>query len=301
VNTISIPEQQIASRIFDCDQAELREKFNHASLQFAHHLSGHPLFEIPRLIELSRKLASTGSVYQDDAEIDVGQRWDQTPSAELSVDETIRRIQEENAWIILRRAEQDPEYDALLNQCMSEVQHLLGRNLKREMMVQDAIVFITSPRRITAYHIDRECNFILQIHGEKEISVFDKHDRDVLPEVEIERFWIVDNNAAVYKPHYQDRATVYHMSPGKVIHVPVNAPHWVKNSDNISVTLSVNFQFRDDFPAHVYRANYLLRKLGVSPTPPGKSSALDALKCGVMKATYDPAKRAKQFFRKVAG
>jgi hypothetical protein len=301
VNTISIPERQVASRIFDCDHAELREKFNHASLQFTHHLSGHPLFEIPRLIELSKKLASTGSVYQDDAEIDVGQRWDQTPSAELSVDETIRRLQEENAWIILRRAEQDPEYDALLNQCMSEVQHLLGRDLKREMMVQDAIVFITSPRRITAYHIDRECNFILQIHGEKEISVFDKHDRDVLPEEEIERFWMVDNNAAVYKPHYQDRATVYHMAPGKVIHVPVNAPHWVKNSNNISVTLSVNFQFRDDFPAHVYRANYLLRKLGLSPTPPGKSNTLDALKCGVMKASYDPAKRAKQLFRKIGG
>ena len=284
--------------IFSCDRDELRAKFNRVSLEFSHYLSGHPLFELPRLIELSKKLEAKGSVYQDAADIGVGQRWDQTPSAKTSVDETIRRIQEDNAWIILRSAEQDPEYDALLNQCIGEIQSLLGRDLKSEMMVQDAIVFITSPRRVTAYHIDRECNFILQIHGEKEISVFDKHDREVLPEEEIERFWMVDNNAAVYKPELQERAAVYKMVPGKAIHVPVNSPHWVKNGENISVTLSANFQFRDEFPAHVYRANYLLRKLGRTPTPPGRSRTLDALKTAAMKVSYEPAKQARRWMRK---
>lgn len=297
--TITLTNETTSS-IFRCDRAEFREQFNRCSFEFAHHLSGHRLFEIPRLIELSKRLASTGNAYHDAGEVQVGQRWDESPQGTLSVDETLRRIQEAGAWIILRQAEQDPEYGALLNECMDEVQSLLGRDLKKVMKVQDAIVFITSPNRVTAYHIDRECNFILQIHGQKDISVFDKDDRDVLPEEEIERFWMVDNNAAIYKEQYQNRAKVYRMGPGKAIHVPVNSPHWVKNDNNISVTLSVNFQFRENFPAHVYRANYLLRKLGMSPTPPGNFASRDALKCWAMNATYVPARGVRRFFSKVA-
>ncbi len=286
--------------IFDCDQGEFREKFNHRSFAFTHHLSQHKLFEIPRLVELAKKLEHTGSVYYDAGEIRVDQRWDESPAGSWTVDEAIRRIQDAGAWIILRSAEQDPEYGAVLDECMAEIQTLLGKNLKKEMKVQDAIVFITSPKRVTTYHIDRECNFILQIHGDKDISVFDQKDRDVLPEEEIERFWMVDNNAAVYKPQYQDRATVYRMAPGKVIHVPVNAPHWVKNDNNISVTLSVNFQFRENFPAHVYRANYLLRKFGLSPTPPGQSGIRDAVKVFAMNTTYVPARATRRLFGKIS-
>jgi hypothetical protein len=287
----------ITESILQCDSVQFREQFNRYSFEFSHHLSGHRLFQIPRLIELSKKLASTGSVYYDAGEIQVGQRWDQSPPGTHSVDETIKRIQDAGAWIILRRAEQDPEYGAVLEECMAEVQTLLGKDLKKEMLVQDAIVFITSPHRVTAYHIDRECNFILQVHGEKDISVFDRNDRDVLPEEEIERFWMVDNNAAVYKEHYQNRATVYSVGPGKGIHVPVNAPHWVRNKDNISVTLSVNFQFRENYPAHIYRANYLLRKAGINPTPPGHSKIRDRLKCLAINATYVPARMARRLLK----
>src|SRR5271170_5606990 len=285
VSMATITRANITEGILQCDSAQFREQFNQHSFEFAHHLSGHRLFEIPRLIELAKQLSSTGSVYYDAGEVRVGQRWDQSPPGTHSVDETIRRIQDAGAWIILRRAEQDPEYCAVLEECMAEVQMLLGKNLKKEMLVQDAIVFITSPYRVTAYHIDRECNFILQVHGDKDISVFDRNDRDVLPEEEIERFWMVDNNAAVYKEHYQNRATVYSVGPGMGIHVPVNAPHWVRNKNNISVTLSVNFQFRENYPAHVYRANYLLRKVGIKPKPPGHSKIRDRLKCLAMNAT----------------
>jgi hypothetical protein len=285
-----------ATRIFECDEVEFREQFDRRSFEFLHHLSGHPLFEIPRLVELAKKLAQTGAVYQDAGEIGVGQRWEDCPSANLSVDETIRRIRDTGAWIILRRAEEDPEYRVILDDCMAEIRNLLGRDLKKEMMVQNAIIFITSPNRISTYHIDRECNWILQIHGEKDISVFDKNDREVLPEEEIERFWTIDNNAATYKEQYQSRAKVYRLAPGRAVHVPVNAPHWVKNDNNISVTLSVNFQFQDSFRADIYRANHWLRKVGFSPTPPGKSQLRDNLK----RAAYGRARSMRRAFSKSA-
>jgi hypothetical protein len=294
MQTESATLSQKAARIFECDEVEFREQFDRRSFEFLHHLSGHPLFEIPRLIELSKKLSETGGVYYDAGEIQVGQRWENCPSLALSVDETIRRIRDAGAWIILRRAEEDPEYRVILDDCMAEIRNLLGWDLKKEMMVQNAIIFITSPNRIATYHIDRECNWILQIHGEKDISVFDKNDRDVLPEEEIERFWTVDNNAATYKEQYQSRAKVYRLAPGRAVHVPVNAPHWVKNDNNISVTLSVNFQFQDSFRADIYRANYWLRRAGFSPTPPGKSQLRDTLK----RAAYGRARSVRRALRR---
>lgn len=287
---------QKSTRVFECDTIEFRELFDRRSFEFSHHLSGHPLFEIPRLIELSKRLSETDGVYYDAGDISVGQRWKDCPSGSLSVDETIRRIRDAGAWIILRRAEEDPEYRVILDDCMSEIRGLVGRDLSAEMKVQNAIIFITSPNRISTYHIDRECNWILQIHGEKDLSVFDRNDREVLPEEEIERFWTVDNNAAIYRDQYQNRATVYRLAPGRAVHVPVNAPHWVKNDKNISVTLSVNFQFRDSFRADLYRANYYLRKIGLSPTPPGNSPLRDDLK----RTVYSGARSLRRLIRKTA-
>jgi hypothetical protein len=164
---------------------------------------------------------------------------------------------------------------------------LMGLDLDRVMKVQEIILFVTSPMRVTSYHIDRECNFLLQVRGEKTLSVFDQNDRIVLPEEELERFWSVDHNAAVHKPEHQNRAREFAMTPGTAVHIPVNAPHWVKNHDNVSISVSVNFQFRDRMLANVYRANYALRKLGLHPTPPGRSSFRDLMKsCAVEPAVW---------------
>ena len=155
---------------------------------------------------------------------------------------------------------------------------LLGNALPAKMKKRDAYIFITSPNRKTVFHIDRECNFLMQIRGDKVIHLFSKYDRDVLPEEEIERFWTVDNNAAVYKPEYQDRATSYNFTPGTGVHIPVNAPHWVQNGNNISVTLALTFQFMTTELANIYRTNFYLRKMGITPLPPGQSKVRDSVK-----------------------
>jgi len=73
-----------ATRIFACDEAEFRERFDRRSFEFSHYLSGHPLFELPRLVELSKKLSATGGVYYDAGDINVDQRWEDCPSVSLS-------------------------------------------------------------------------------------------------------------------------------------------------------------------------------------------------------------------------
>jgi hypothetical protein len=257
-----------------------REHFNNRHFVLQHELSGHPLFELPRLIELARatSVSRPDDLYYDAGVTDLNERWGTSPCA-FAVDETIQRIESAGAFIILKRAESDPAYAEVLQRCMSDLLEVSGRELAKRMRRQEVILFITSPRRITTYHIDSETNFLLQLHGEKDISIFSKFDREVLPEDEIERFWCEDNNAAVYKPQLQHHADVVRLKPGNGVHIPVNAPHWVQNDNNISVSVSINYHNWDREYAHLYTANYFLRrKLGLSPTPPARSALLDSIK-----------------------
>ena len=64
---------------------------------------------------------------------------------------------------------------------MREFEGLTGVNFKKVMRMEDALIFVTSPRRVTPYHIDRECNFLLQIRGEKNLYVFDRNDQEDCP------------------------------------------------------------------------------------------------------------------------
>jgi hypothetical protein len=277
------------------DQLEVRDKFDRSQFTFGHDLAEHPEFAVPRLIELAKSTAEfrPADVYYDVGVVDIGQRWETIPKGPLPVDETIRRIETEGAWIVLWRADLDPAYSRLLTAALSDILTITGAEIERQIKKKEIIIFITSPNRVTTYHIDRECNFLLQINGKKEISIFAREDREVLPEVEIERFWTVDNNAPVYRRHLQHRAEVLMLEPGNGVHIPINAPHWLKNGDNISVTASFNFQFHDSVRADIYRANYYLRKFGLEPRPPFLSPVADALKRPLGAAAY----KARQLYR----
>ncbi|MBW4027379.1 cupin-like domain-containing protein [Acidipila rosea] len=264
--------------------SEFREKFDRKPFLVSHTLlADHPLFTLSRLRELARYLRDHHcDIVWDAGEVGIGQRWNEVPRKNLTVDDALDRIDQVGAWIVLKQVERAPEYGALLEAFMHEVSEKTGRDIMKEQKQMDAILFITSPNRVTSYHIDRECNFLLQVSGDKQISVFDREDREVLPEEEIETFWSVDNNAARYRPEYQNRASVYDLSPGKGIHIPVNCPHWLRNGNNISISFSVSYQFKDTRRKYIYQSNHYLRKMGLKPTPPGLSPAKDKVKCMVM-------------------
>jgi hypothetical protein len=161
---------------------------------------------------------------------------------------------------------------------MSDILEVSGRELERKMRRKEVIVFITSPNRLTTYHIDSENNFLLQLSGKKEINLFRPEDREVTTEQEIERFYSIDTNSAIYKPQLQHRAEVLTLEPGMGVHIPVNAPHWLKNGDNISISVSINYHGYDSERGAIYRTNHYLRRLSLNPTPPFRSPVVDHLK-----------------------
>jgi len=263
----------------EVDSSVFRENFDRKSFDVSHYLADHPLFQLPQLMELAERTLRTrpSDLYYDMGDVAPGQKWKDTTRT-FSPLKALRRLETSDAWFIFRSTQRDPAYTELFRRALAEIKHMVGDDIESKISKEDIIIFVTSPRRVTAYHIDRECNFILQIHGEKDLHVFDREDREVLPEEELERFWTFDNNAANYRPELQDRARTYRLAPGRGVHVPVNCPHWLRNGDDISVTLSVNFQFIDSLRADIYRANHYLRRLGIHPSPPGRSATRDRAK-----------------------
>ncbi len=266
--------------VVDLEGSRFREDFDRRDFPVAHNLADCPLFTLPRLVELAAATASSrpNDVYYDAGNVAVSQRWSDSPKLEEPVDVTMRRIETSGAWIVLRQVNLHPGYAGVLESCVQDMLRLSGRQLKERMKRIEIIVFVTSPQRVTTYHIDRECSFLLQVHGEKEINIFDRDDREVLPEQELERFWTVDNNAAQYKHDLQARAHVYQLKPGDGVHIPVNAPHWLRNGGDVSISVNFNFWEHDSARANLYRANYYLRQMGIAPTAPFLSTGRDALK-----------------------
>ena len=297
-----------AQHVIQCDPATFRRDLNVLPYEIAHTLADNPLFQLPALVELAQRVAartnphmSGGDAYFTEGLIEAGTKPDYTGSAaspeqsRQSMADLITRIEHKEAWIILKHVEREPGYQEVLESAVSDVLQLSGRkDLLDKIKWFEAILFITSPNRVTEYHIDRECSWIMQIAGQKAIHLFDRADKDIVPEDELERFYTVDNRASQYKPQFEKRAMVYDMTPGTGVHIPVNTPHWLQNGPEVSVTLNINFQFKDAEVTNLYKANYYLRRAGLKPTQPGASPLADWAKSRAFTAAIALKRRLRK-------
>ena len=305
ISTAVTPQEASAPRGYRyiVPSPAFKSEFNKRPFVLNHTMADHPLFSLPKLRELALKTQKARPLelyYDAGHNVPIGARWSEM-GAGPPIEEAFERIQDAGAWITIRQAQLDPEYKDVFYGCMRELEAQTGRDFKKLMRIEDAIIFLTSPKRTTTYHIDRECNFLLQISGSKTMFMFDRHDKEVLPELEVEKFWTVDNNAAVYKPEFQDRSTPYRMVPGNGVHIPVNEPHWLQNDDNVSISLSVNFVMKHSERANIYRANHMLRRMGLQPVPPFESPLKDFVKSAAISVSYEPLRSAKRALRRLRG
>lgn len=284
-----------------CDPAYFRQNFNTLPFEVEHALSTDPRFELSRLIELAHQIATRNDPHRKFGDVTclLGKQDPSKPvleGAKFSSDvaETIRQIKTADAWIMLNHIERDPAYREVLESCICDLLRLSGKDLRKQIKWFEAIVFISSPGRATPYHIDRECSWLLQIAGEKEIHLFDRADREVTPNDELERYWLAHNGAGVYKPQFESRAMVYQLRPGTGVHIPVNSPHWLRNGNQVSISLNVNFVFHDSLLGNIYRANYYMRKKGMKPVPPGVNRAVDRLKSTVISSAQQLSCKLKK-------
>jgi cupin superfamily protein len=172
----------------------------------------------------------------------------------------------------------------LLDRCLDEVQ-LFSEPIDPGMFRREGFIFISSPHSITPFHMDPEYNFLLQVRGKKQISIWDGRDRSVLSEITLERYFSDAEKQIVFKEEFQQKASIFELTPGAGLHFPVVAPHWVRNGDDVSISFSITFRTpASERQRIVYCANASLRKRGLNPKPHGASAFRDLAKYYAFRA-----------------
>ncbi|MGD0857911.1 MAG: hypothetical protein ABR912_01205 [Terracidiphilus sp.] len=196
--------QASSDRVIQCAPDVFSGNLNLLPYEFEHSLAGSPLFELSRLVDLAEKVATRptphlpgGDVYFNDGLIEPGEKPVRPDLPRTAAADLIRKIDSVQAWIILKHVEREPGYREVLENCIRDILQLSGPQLLRKIKWFEAILFITSPNRVTEYHLDREVSWILQLQGEKEIHLFDRADKDIVPDRELEVYWTADNRAAL--------------------------------------------------------------------------------------------------------
>ncbi|MFT0173251.1 cupin-like domain-containing protein [Paraburkholderia mimosarum] len=273
-----------SQKILQACKNEFRESFNLHPFKFNHTLHQTGLFEIRRIVELAKRIIdekdSNFCALKHGA---IDKKFSALRQSERLA-ETVSRLGENGTWIKLTRVQDyDSDYADVLDAITCELEYLSEWPLRKDMTWVSMTLLLASPRIATPFHIDHETNFLFQLQGSKDVCLFPATDRELLPDQEIERYYSGNFEAALYRPEMQNRGTIFRLSPGEVVHHPSLAPHWVKNGEDISVSLSINYCMKSlEKRARVYQANYILRKLGLNPLPPGISPLRDSLKRGVV-------------------
>jgi hypothetical protein len=281
--TLEYAEPTLANPLGEIDSSLFRARFNQRPFKIKHNLVDHPLFALPRLVELAQRLPESRVEYNS-GNLPVSQDPTSTPRTGLSIEETIRRIEECRSWLVLKNVELDGEYRELLDACLDAIE-VHTRPHWPGMCLREGFVFISSPGSVTPFHIDPENNFLLQIRGTKQVELFDATDRNVVPEKDLEAFFSGAHRNLVYKDEFKSRGELFNLIPGEGLHFPVAAPHWVKNGPAVSISFSITFQTEDSRRRHaLHRLNAQLRRWGLTPSPFGVSPSRDALKYQVVKA-----------------
>jgi hypothetical protein len=254
-----------------------------------HNFHTHPLFQMPELARLAKELMPLGHcrfVQPGLTQASPFSHDDHHPDGR-GIEDFFRNIEEPGSWIALYYVQLIPRYRALLEQILETVRPTIEREQSGIFDVM-GFIFISAPPSVTPFHIDRENNFWLQLHGRKTLSVWDPTDRETVSADAVEDF-IVDRTLRKVRLKDEYRARGHHFDsvPGDGVYFPSTSPHmassdveWVTPGNGVSASIGVTF-YTDSTrrTARIHQINRVLRKkLHVEPTYPGTSKAIDAVK-----------------------
>jgi hypothetical protein len=281
---VSTVARQSTDKLLELEEEIFRSKFNRKPFIIAHDLVNHPLFTLAQLIELSKRLPAENVKYNA-GDIPPATTLYTGRQTGLSVEETIRRIEDCRSWMVLKWVQQDPAYSAVLNRCLDEVS-ALSEPLDPGMCKKEAFIFVTSPSSTTPYHMDPEYSFLLQIKGRKTVYILDGSN---LSEEELERYYSKGEDP-VFTEACREKAMRFDLRPGLGLHFPVTVPHWVETHDEYCISFSITFRTAaSERRSLVYDLNNSIRRRGFKPAPYGQSALRDSVKFYAFRA----ARRAR--------
>lgn len=265
---------------FSRDQLScLEAAYPDRAVSFAHTLEASDMFSRERLAGLGGRLPADQVEYNL-GDIDISQPDPAaTPRGAYGVAETLARIDSAGSWVALRNVESDPEYRALMMECLAPVSALVagatgvpGR--------PEAFIFVSSPGAITPFHFDPEHNILMQLEGEKILTLFPADDPEIVSPSQHETYHAGGHCNLAYEPALMaGKGTAWRLGPGDALYVPVKAPHWVQNGSSVSVSFSITWRSEaSERHRRVYRLNRRLRSSGLNPGLMRAGSLRDDLK-----------------------
>lgn len=281
----------------DCldEKSVYLENFDKTPFEFQHYLHEHPAFQLNALLEAAERLSKTrhNKSHYESGEPDRNAWFGARPEGTTLV-QALASIQSGKNWVILKRIHEDQVYGGILKRIIPELSALSGVDISKIYYDPTMTIFVTSPGRITPYHMDGETNFLAQIHGEKLAYIYDGNDPNVLSQQQMEHYWTgklpkIDYPDSLPFGHWQ-----YTLRPGNGVFNPACFPHWLQNGNGVSVSVSMNFKRRRDASIGAHRMNKYLRRLGMKPRTPGVSLTLDRAKEATFGRLYSTAETLKK-------
>lgn len=243
-----------------------------APVKLAHNLSDHPMFALEELVALAGRLRPVDVEYNR-ADLPIGINPDDVPDNGMDIEATIRSIEENGSWMVLKFIEQDAAYHDLLHDVLAGIVETV-RPSTGEMLKREGFIFISSPGAVTPFHMDPEHNILCQIRGMKTMTVFPAGDPRFADGEAHERFHAGGHRNLTYNDKFADDGVPFELRRDEAIYVPVKAPHWVQNGPEVSISLSVTWRSEWSYREEAaHGLNSLIRKAGLTPTLPGRFPA----------------------------
>ena len=246
-----------------------------------HRLAEHRLLQIAPLVELGRRLEAVGRVRTHSSDAYAGTAFNHAPMLYpngKSTAETLSDVAHANAWTSLLNVQTDDLYRTLVDEVLDDVKPQVDR-ADPGMLYRAGWIFVTSPRTITPFHMDKEHNFILQIQGKKRLYVWEPDDIETLTEEARDLFHLNHSrDLVVWREELRARAHVFDLEPGMGAYMPSTSPHLVENGDGPSITAS--FTYYTDATrrnARLHALHQRMRGWGMKPAPVGARPLLDSL------------------------
>jgi len=284
------------------DAAMAREKFLKTPFVLQHGLAHHPLFALPRLVNLAKSLPRDRIEYNS-GKVAVGVRPEDVPKIDMPAEDVIRSIETANAWMVIKFVNEDREYCELLQAFVEAANRAAGKQAKDYSDLQ-GFIFISSAKATTPFHMDAEENILIQIKGDKVVRTFENDDRALISEEAMEISPSKHRNQH-YEDWYESRATLHALKPGDAVHMPYMVPHWVSTGDSYSISMAMTWKTPEVTRLNKIRLmNGTLRRFGLPQKPPGVSPVLDGTKVfahDAFRAVVDPLRKSESIRRILRG
>ena len=270
----------------ELEPTELRAAFDTVPMGFSHDLHRLPHFQRDSLQGLAAVYEGCRADYfVAGSAASPGMAFYAVPTVETSPAEALVRLDQAPTRLLLKRPERyDPRFRALLDDLFAQVADAHGGLARTDLVRLESAILVTSAASTTPFHFDPEVGFFSQIEGEKTYHVYAP---DSLAEPELERFYQggkVDIGQVDMAARSNARDYVFDLVPGKGLHQPQNAPHWVQTKGTRSVSYTFVFETRAARMRSRARGfNHYLRSAGLKPRAPGQAPIRDAAKGRAMQ------------------